>query len=44
MYNIFLFIFFRRAEVFSNRLEVPDEETLEQSPVDQSYFTVREQR
>lgn len=33
----------RRAEVLSNRLEVPDEETLEQSPVDQSYFTVREQ-
>merc|ERR1711862_514249 len=33
----------RCAEVLSNRLEVPDEQTLDQSPVDQSYFTVREQ-
>ena len=36
-------IIFRRAEIMSNRLEVPDEQTLEQSPVDQTYFTVREQ-
>ena len=44
-YNKYIiYFFFRRAEVLSNRLEVPDEETLEQSPVDQSYFTVREQR
>ena len=29
---------FRRAEILSNRLEVPDEQTLEQSPVDQTYL------
>merc|ERR1712066_534692 len=33
----------RRAEVESNRLEIPGEQELEQSPLDQSYFTVREQ-
>jgi len=33
----------RRGEILSNHLEVLDEQTLEQSPLDQSYFTVREQ-
>lgn len=33
----------RRAEILSNRLEIPDEQTLEQATLDQSYFTTREQ-
>lgn len=33
----------RRTEIESNRLEIPSEQTLERSPLDQSYFTVREQ-
>nr|ADD73551.1 vitellogenin 1 [Paracyclopina nana] len=33
----------RRNAIESNRLEMPDEQALDQSPLDQSYFTVREQ-
>jgi hypothetical protein len=33
----------RRSSIESNRLEILDEQTLDQSPLDQSYFTVREQ-
>merc|ERR1712015_69814 len=33
----------RHSEILSNSLEVANEQTLDNSPVDQSYFTVREQ-
>lgn len=33
----------RRAEINSNSIQIPDEAVLEQAPLDQTYFSVREQ-
>jgi hypothetical protein len=33
----------RRAEITSNSIQIPNEAVLEQAPLDQSYFSVREQ-